>query len=59
MQSPEMGTAERTPVPPIRTCENPFIERKITTVLHMPASMTPIAIPISASVDDPPPNTSM
>ncbi len=57
--SPETGTAERTPVPPIRTCEKPFIERKITTVLHMPASITPIAIPTSASVDDPPPNTSM
>jgi hypothetical protein len=46
-------------VPPIRTCEKPFIERKITTVLHMPASITPIAMPINASVDDPPPNTSM
>ena len=33
--------------------------RKITTVLHMPASITPMAMPISASVDEPPPNTSM
>ena len=46
-----IGAAARTPVPPIRTCEKPFIERKITTVLHMPASITPIAMPINASVD--------
>jgi hypothetical protein len=33
--------------------------RKIATVLHMPASMSPIAMPTSASVEEPPPNTSM
>ena len=33
--------------------------RKMTTVLHMPASITPMAMPISASVEEPPPNTSM
>jgi len=46
-------------VPPILTWLKPFIERKITMVLHMPASMAPMARPISASVDEPPPNTSM
>jgi hypothetical protein len=35
------------------------MERKIATVWHMPASMAPIARPTSASVDEPPPNTSM
>ena len=35
------------------------MERKIATVRHMPASITPMAMPISASVDEPPPNTSM
>ena len=27
-----IGAAERAPVPPMRTCENPFIERKIATL---------------------------
>jgi hypothetical protein len=43
----------------MRTWENPFIERKRTTVLHIPASMTPIAMPMRASVLEPPPMTSM
>ena len=33
--------------------------RKIATVVHMPASITPIAMPTSASVEEPPPETSM
>ena len=33
--------------------------RKMATVLHIPASITPIAIPTRASVLDPPPCTSM
>ncbi len=57
--SPPTGVAERAPVPPMRTCEKPFIARKIATHLHSPASMTPMAMPISASVDDPPPMQSM
>ena len=55
----DTGTAERAPVPPMRTWEKPFMARKMATVLHMPASITPMAMPISASVDEPPPNTSM
>jgi len=51
--------APGAPVPPIRTCENPFMERKIATHWHSPASITPIAMPISASVEDPPPMQSM
>ena len=43
----------------MRTWENPFIARKIATQLHSPASMTPMAMPISASVEDPPPMQSM
>ena len=57
--SPLTGAAERAPVPPIRTCEYPFIDRKIAQHLHSPASITPIANPINASVDDPPPRQSM
>ncbi len=57
--SPDTGAAARAPVPPMRTWLNPFMARKITTALHMPASIRPIAMPISASVDEPPPNTSM
>ena len=33
--------------------------RKMATVLHKPASITPMAMPTSASVEEPPPNTSM
>lgn len=33
--------------------------RKMATVLHMPASITPMAMPTSASVLEPPPTTSM
>ena len=57
--SPATGAAERAPVPPMRTWEKPFMARKMATVLHMPASITPMAMPISASVEEPPPNTSM
>ena len=57
--SPLTGAADRAPVPPMRTCENPFIERKIATHLHSPASITPMAMPISASVEEPPPMQSM
>ena len=57
--SPPTGAAERAPVPPMRTCEKPFIERKIATVLQQPASISPIAMPTSASVEEPPPTTSM
>ena len=56
---PRTGWAARAPVPPIRKSEYPFMERKSATVLHMPASMAPMARPIKASVDEPPPNTSM
>ena len=35
------------------------MERKIATVLHMPDSIAPMARPTSASVEEPPPNTSM
>ena len=31
----------------------------MATALHMPASMAPMASPTSASVDEPPPTTSM
>ena len=33
--------------------------RKMTTALHIPASIAPIASPISASLLEPPPYTSM
>jgi len=36
-----------------------FCELGIATVLQQPASIRPIAIPISASVDEPPPTQSM
>ena len=58
-----MASAPKTgacrPVPPMRASVYPFIARKMATVLHIPTSITPIAMPISASVLDPPPEQSM
>ena len=56
---PPIGAAARAPVPPIRTCEYPFIARNIATVSHMPASIAPMASPMSASVLEPPPEQSI
>ena len=56
-----IGAAARAGAANADLAEKPFMARKITfaTVLHMPASIRPIAMPTSASVDEPPPNTSM
>ena len=43
------------PVPPVRVSVKPFIERLMITASHIPASITPTAMPVSASVEDPPP----
>ena len=43
------------PVPPVRVSVKPFIERLMTTASHIPASITPTAMPVSASVEEPPP----